>query len=409
VCDDSVAAVQRGRPMVLRRGRGYAPRPLALPVASPRPILAAGPEMKTAVCLVRGREAFVSQHIGDLRNALAAGYFETTIEKLERLLEIAPAAVAHDLHPGYLSTRYARRRAATGGVRLIGVQHHHAHAASVMAECGLDGEVLALVMDGTGYGPDGTVWGGEVLRASAAAFERLGHLAYVPLPGGDAAVEHPVRTAWALLVGAYGAEAAEDHRVGLLASDLARDRHLWTEMITRRVNSPRACGLGRLFDGASVLAGVCAESTYEGQAAMELEAAAAVAGEAEPYEFALRDMLADDPDGAAGWVIETAPAVRGLVADMHAGRGAAHAAARFHATVAAMLRAAARRARDETRLGRIVLSGGCFANARLVGLLAPALESDGFDVYVHAEVPPGDGGVALGQAYVAAARLAAEA
>ncbi|MGB2780727.1 MAG: carbamoyltransferase HypF, partial [Phycisphaerae bacterium] len=204
VCDDSVVMVQRGRPLMLRRGRGYAPRPLRLPIEAPEPILAVGPELKNAVCLVRGAEAFVSQHIGDLKNAFAARYFEATIEKLERLLEVSPAAVAHDLHPAYLSTRYARRRGDSDGLRLIGVQHHHAHVASVMAENGLEGEVIGLAMDGTGYGTDGTVWGGEVLRAGADDFQRLGHLACVALPGGDAAVEHPVRTAWAFLLSAYG-------------------------------------------------------------------------------------------------------------------------------------------------------------------------------------------------------------
>jgi len=409
VCDDSVTAVQRGRPLVLRRARGYAPRPLPLPVAATEPILAVGPELKNAVCLLRGREAFVSQHIGDLKNALAAAYFEATIDKLERLLEITPAAIACDLHPTYFSTRYARRRASADGVPLIGVQHHHAHAASVMGECGLDGEVLALSMDGTGYGTDGSVWGGEVLRASATEFTRLGHLAYVPLPGGDAAIEHPVRTAWALLLGAYGADDAERHRVGYLASDLANDRTLWTEMIARGVQTPRACGLGRLFDAVSVLAGVCAENSYEGQAAMELEAAAADApDDAPPYAFAILNPPDGDADGAEGWVIDTLPVIRGVVADVEAGADADAVSARFHATVAAMLLAAARRARDATQLGRVALSGGCFANDRLVRTLTPALERDGFGVYGHRDVPPGDGGVALGQAYVAAARLRAE-
>jgi len=410
VCDDSVTVVQRGRPLMLRRGRGYAPRPLRLPVAAPEPILAVGPELKNCVCLVRGREAFVSQHIGDLKNALAAGYFEATIEKLERLLEVTPAAIVHDLHPAYLSTRYARRRASAAGVPLIGVQHHHAHVAGVMAECGLDGEVLGLSMDGTGYGTDGTVWGGEILRASATEFTRLGHLAYVPLPGGDAAIEHPVRTAWALLLAAYGAEDAQRHRVGHLAQTGGQDRALWTDMMARGVHAPRACGLGRLFDAVSVLSGVCAENTYEGRAAMELEAAAADAPDDAPaYAFAILDPPDDDPDGAEGWVIDSSALIRGVVADVEAGAGADAVSARFHATVAQMLLAAARRARDETGLVRLALSGGCFANDRLVRALVPALESDGFRVYGHRDVPPGDGGVALGQAYVAAARLQAEA
>jgi hydrogenase maturation protein HypF len=406
VCDDSVAMTQRGRPLILRRGRGYAPRPVSLPVESPEPVLATGPELKNAVCLVRGSEAFVSQHVGDLKNALAAGYFEATIEKLERLLEISPRVIAHDLHPGYLSTRYARRLERAGGVRLIGVQHHHAHVASVMAENGLAGELLGLAMDGSGYGPDRTVWGGEVLRASAAEFTRLGHLAYVPLPGGDAAVEHPVRTAWAFLVRAFGPDAADDHRAGLLAAAPLKDRYLWTDMIRRRFHSPRACGLGRLFDAVSVLAGVCAETTYEGQAAVELEAAAGPApDDAQAYPFAILDDSRDDPDGAVGWTIDTMPVVRAVVADVEAGRGAARIAARFHAAVAAMLLAAARRARAETGLSRVALTGGCFANERLMRTLVPALESDGFEVYVHGEVSPGDGGVALGQAYAAAAIL----
>ena len=405
VCDDSVTMVQRGRPLMLRRGRGYAPRPLRLPVAAPQPVLAVGPELKNALCLARGSEAFVSQHIGDLKNALAAGYFEATAEKLERLLETRPAVLAHDLHPAYLSTRYARRRARAEGLRLVGVQHHHAHVASVMAEHGLEGEVIGLAMDGTGYGPDGTVWGGEVLRASAADFVRLGHLRPMPLPGGDAAVEHPVRTAWAMLVEAFGAGEAERHRVGLLAGDAAPDRAVWTQMLARGTSVPRASGLGRLFDAVSVLAGVCAENTYEGQAAVELEAAAWDArDDAAPYPFSITGAVGD----GGGWVIDTRPLVREVVADAEAGASHAEISARFHATVAAMLLESARRARDETGLARLTLSGGCFANARLVERLVPALESAGFEVYAHRDVPPGDGGVALGQAYVAAARLRAE-
>jgi len=439
VCDDSVMMVQRGRPLMLRRGRGFAPRPLTLPLESPEPILAVGPELKNAVCLVRGRQAFVSQHIGDLKNALAAGYFETTINKIERLLEVRPQVIAHDLHPGYLSTRYARRRAADAGtdVRLIGVQHHHAHVAAVMAENGLAGEVIGLAMDGTGYGPDGTIWGGEVLRASAARFERLGHLAYVALPGGDAAIEHPVRIAWAFLVQAYGFEEALRRRVGRVSQAAEKDLHLWAAMIEKGVNSPPACGLGRLFDAASVLAGVCSDNSYEGQPAVELEGAAE--GQPDnipPYEFDIIEggmptsktrlgepllrghasgkthahgkSAAGMPPAAAaphGWVIDTRPVVRGLVADAEAGRTRAEISARFHATVAAMLLAGARRAREETGLGRVALGGGCFANHRLVRTLAAALEAEGFQVYVHREVSPGDGGVALGQAYVVAARL----
>jgi hydrogenase maturation protein HypF len=429
VCDDSVMTIQRGRPLMLRRGRGFAPRPITMPVESPEPILAVGPELKNAVCLLRGRQAFVSQHIGDLKNALAAGYFEATIDKIERLLEVRPQTIAHDLHPGYLSTRYARRRAADADpagtdVRLIGVQHHHAHVAAVMAENALAGEVIGLAMDGTGYGPDGTIWGGEVLRASAARFERLGHLAYVALPGGDAAIEHPVRIAWAMLVQAYGLDEALRKRAGRVAQAAEKDLRLWAEMIEKGVNSPLACGLGRLFDAASVLADVCSDNSYEGQPAVELEGAAEDQPDnIAPYEFGIIDDVNSACLAASrrrarsvgageaavapqGWVIDTLPVIRGIVADVEARRARAETSARFHATVAAMLLAAAQRAREESGLGRVALGGGCFANNRLVRTLVPALEAGGFEVYVHREVSPGDGGVALGQAYVAAARLA---
>jgi len=274
-----------------------------------------------------------------------------------------------------------------------------------MAECDLQGEVIGLAMDGTGYGPDRTVWGGEVLRASAADFVRLGRLRPMPLPGGDAAVEHPVRTAWAMLVEAFGPDEAERHRVGLLAGDAAPDRAAWTQMLARGTGVPRASGLGRLFDAVSVLAGVCAENTYEGQAAVELEAVAHQArDDAAPYTFSIGGPAGD----GGGWVIDTRPLVREVVADAQAGASAAGISARFHASVAAMLLESARRARQETGLERVALSGGCFANALLVERLAPGLESEGFQVYAHRDVPPGDGGVALGQAYVAAARLRGE-
>ena len=225
------------------------------------------------------------------------------------------------------------------------------------------------------------------------------------LPGGDAAVEHAVRTAWSLLVSAFGADEAERHLTGRLAGTRPADRRLWADLVAKGVSAPRACGLGRLFDGASALAGVCERNTYEGQAAIELEAAAGEApDEAEPYGFALLEAPAE----GGGWVLDTRELVRELVGDVERGRGVEEVSARFHATCAAMLTAAARRARGETGLERVALSGGCFANARLTRLVAAGLEADGFAVYGHRDVPPGDGCIALGQAYVAAARLSAE-
>ncbi len=426
VCDDSVATVQLGGPLMIRRARGYAPRPL--PLTNPAPgetILAVGPELKNCVCLTRGREAFVSQHIGDLKNPLAVGYFEETVAKLERLLEVTPTVVAHDLHPAYYSTRYARGRA---GVRLLAVQHHHAHIASVMAEHQLIEPVIGLAMDGTGYGTDGRSWGSEFLFVRPdGTFDRLGHLDYVPLPGGDAAIEKTVRVAYAHLLAALG-ERAEEVAARLLPGTSAADRTVWRRMIEREVNSPLACGLGRLFDAASALLGVATESSYEGQAAIELETAAVVSplslgrgwpeGPGEglrpeisqhavgPESQSFRYEIALASDGAT-FNISPAPLIRDLVAAREAGRPGNEIASAFHNTVTAMLLDGAEVCRRMTGVRRVALAGGCFLNRYVVERLVPRLEAAGFVVYRHARVSPGDGGIALGQAEVARQRMAA--
>ena len=399
LCDDSVATVQLGQPLIVRRARGYAPRPIRLGDPAPSEvILATGPELKNCVCLTRGGDAYVSQHIGDLKNPLAVGYFEETIDKLQTLLEVRPTVVAHDMHPAYQSTRYAQ---GLEGVRLTVVQHHHAHVASVMAEHRLAGSVLGLSADGTGLGADGHTWGCEFLAAHPdGTFDRLGHLDYLPLPGGDAAVQHVERIAWAALVLALGDEAdaaAERHLPGITG----QERAVWRQMIDRNLNAPLACGLGRLFDAASALCGVTPRSTYEGQAAIELEAAAAPDADG---RFAY-DMV-ESADGP-GFVVDWGPMIRDLVRALDAGRSPGEVAARFHNTVVAFLLDGLQRCRKMTGLDRVALTGGCMLNARLVAHLAPALASRGFTVYRHARVSPGDGGVALGQVEVARQRLVA--
>jgi hydrogenase maturation protein HypF len=441
VCDDSVAMVQLGSPVIIRRARGYAPRPL--PLGAPAPgetILAVGPELKNCVCLTRGGEAFVSQHIGDLKNPLAVGYFEETIRKLERLLEVTPTVVAHDLHPAYQSTRYARRRP---GVRLLAVQHHHAHVASAMAEHQLNEPVIGLAMDGTGYGTDGRSWGSEFLLVRPdGTFDRLGHLDYVALPGGDAAIEKTVRVAYAHLLAAFG-DQADEVAARLLPGTSAADRAVWRRMIEREVNSPLACGLGRLFDAASALLGVATESSYEGQAAIELETAAATAttetttaspssagglksndngntkrkttltAAAAKSASALHDdndkfryEIAMAQDGAT-FTISPAPLIRDLVAAREAGRPVGKIAVAFHNTVTAILLDGAGVCRTITGVRRVALAGGCFLNRYVVERLVPKLEAAGFVVYRHREVSPGDGGIALGQTEVGRQRLAA--
>ncbi|NIA20461.1 MAG: carbamoyltransferase HypF [Anaerolineaceae bacterium] len=399
VCDDSLTTAQCGRPLVIRRARGYAPRPIPLPRPEPpQTILAVGPELKNCVCLTRGGRAYLSQHIGDLKNPLATAYFEETIDKLSRLLEVRPAVVAHDLHPAYHSTRYARR---LEGVRLTAVQHHHAHIAAVSAEHGLTEPLVGLAMDGTGYGTDGTVWGSEFLHVRPdGTFTRLGHLRYTALPGGDAAIEKVVRVAWSLLLEAFGEEA--DSVAGrLLPTTTARERTVWRRMIEQGLNSPPACGLGRLFDAVSALAGLATESTYEGQAAIELEAAAED-GVTERFSY----QVADSPEGP-GFEISALPLVRDLVAALEAGQSAGNVSARFHNTVAAFLLDGAQRLRRITGETRIALSGGCFLNRRLTERLVAALQSEGFRVYRQREVSPGDGGLALGQVEVARQRMIA--
>ena len=394
-CDDSVARVVAGRPVVLRRARGFVPRPVRLAYRFRRAVLGVGAQLKNACCLVRGDEAVLGPHVGDLDGLETFGAFEGAVARLEAFLALRPEAIACDLHPLYLSTRYARERAAALGVPLVLVQHHHAHAAAAMAEHGLEGPVLALAWDGTGLGPDGAAWGGELLLVERGRFERLATFRPLPLAGGDRAIREPWRIALAALDDALGAEAPLERFLAFRAVP-AREIEVVRRMLASGLNSPPAHGAGRAFDAAGALVLGRGRSRFEGQVAAALESAAE--GPPPPaYPFDL------DGSGAVEQ-LDLRPAWRALAEDVLAGRAAGAIAARFHSTLARAGAELVRRAARRVGVLPVVLTGGCLQNARLAeGLLGEL--SDAFPVYLHGQVPPGDGGLALGQAIVAEATL----
>jgi hydrogenase maturation protein HypF len=391
-CDDSVARVLAGRGTLLRRARGYVPRAIRLRQPVERPVLACGALLKNTFCLAAGHDAWLGPHIGDLDNLATARFFEASVERLARFLDIRPEVVAHDLHPEYPSTAFARRQA---GVELVGVQHHHAHVVAAMAEHHLEGAVLGLAWDGTGYGLDGASWGGELLLADERGFERLATFRPVRLAGGDQAIRQVWRTALALLIDAFGDEAPLD--LPAFARVPAADLRVVRQLIERGVQAPLAHGVGRYFDAVGSLALGRRVSSYEGQVALELNLAGLAAGH-EPYPFDIDRRLTP-------WQVDLRPAVRALVGDLRARRRRSVVAARFHETlIAAGARLVELAGAAHGRLP-VVLTGGVFQNARLAEGLRDALLGQHRAVYLHRAVPPGDGGVALGQA-VAAGRLA---
>jgi hydrogenase maturation protein HypF len=389
--DDSIARRADGQTRLLRRSRGFVPLPIFLKEELPM-VLACGAELKNTVCLTRGNQAFVSQHIGDLENLATEEFFVQTGAHLERILDIAPQALVCDLHPDYLSTRWALGQTA---LPVIQVQHHHAHVAACMAEHQLDGRVLGLAFDGTGYGSDGTVWGGEVLAADALGFQRLAHLACVPMPGSAAAIREPWRMGLAWLHQVYGEEM---WALGLpFIRQTPRDKgEILLQMARGRVNAPLTSSLGRLFDAAAAIIGLRRSVAFEGQAAMELEMIAD--GRAQGgYAFSWSDQAVKQVDGGA--------VVRALVEDILSGTPAFVVSRRFHDTLIDGWAALCAALREETGLERVVLSGGCFQNALLLEGLSAALRDRGFEVYSHQSVPTNDGGISLGQAVVAGKQI----
>jgi hydrogenase maturation protein HypF len=382
--DDSVVRTFEGAERVLRRSRGFVPQAIDLGMEVAE-IVACGGELKNTFCLSKGRYAVLSQHIGDMENYETLVFFEETLANLKKLFRVEPRAVAHDLHPAYLSTQYALR---VPDLEKIGVQHHHAHVASCMAENGLRGKVIGVALDGTGYGTDGKIWGGEFLVADYGGFERRAHLRYVPLAGGDAAVRQPWRPALAYLADTFGG-AAEFPELAIWREVPESQRKLVRSMIAHGVNSIETSSCGRLFDAVASLIGLRQQINFEGQAAIELETIAAD-GVVDAYPFGL--------DGDS---VDFRPAIEGIVREVREGTPAGAIAARFHNTVAEAIVEVCRRLRAEEKLNRVCLSGGTFQNMKLLARTLAGLRRLEFEVFIHAQVPPNDGGIALGQAVVA--------
>lgn len=377
----------------LRRSRGYAPFPVRLPFDAP-PLLAAGAELKNTFCITRDRYAFLSHHIGDLENYETLRSFEDGIAHFERLFRVSPELLAYDLHPNYLATRYILERAEREGLPAIGVQHHHAHLAACMAEHGLSGDlpVIGVSFDGTGYGEDGAIWGGEFLIADYAGYQRAFHLDYVPMPGGDKAVREPWRLALAWL---HKAGLEWDEK--LPALDITGQvRRAVLKQLALGVNAPPTSSMGRLFDAVSALVGVRQNVNYEAQAAIEFEAMAAP-DKRGAYPFEIRG-----ESSQGGGVVDPTPVIRAVVDDLRAGVSVPVIASRFHSGVAGMVHDVCRAMRDRYGLSDVALSGGVWQNTTLLQRTVPLLRSDGFIVYIHRLVPSNDGGLALGQAAIAA-------
>jgi hydrogenase maturation protein HypF len=393
--DDSVCIVEAGAPRILRRARGYAPYPIALPFES-RPILACGAEEKNTFCLTRDRYAFVSQHIGDMENEETLEHFETTIDLYKRLFRIEPEVIAYDLHPEYFSTKYALDlKANSHDLRFVPVQHHHAHIASCMVENGVQQPVIGVAFDGTGYGGDGTIWGGEFLVADLKGFRRAGHLEHVPMPGGAAAIKKPYRMALGYLHALLGPDFPL-HGLTLLGQLDPGELVVVTRQMERRVNSPLTSSAGRLFDAVSAMVGVCGVVDYEAQAAIELEMLAEDNGlkTLTAYPFSIDDQ-------AGCYVIRLGEMVSAVIDEVKKGTPPSLISTRFHLTMARMIVEMCRAVSRDSGIKVVALSGGVFQNRLLLSLAVDGLRAEGFEVITHRLVPCNDGGISLGQAAIA--------
>lgn len=379
--DDSIVRSVAGRELVLRRARGYAPLPITLRAAhsEPRTVVAVGAHLKSTIALSVGSNVFLSQHIGDLETAEAFGAFQRVIADFERLYEARPSVIVHDLHPEYLSTQYAQHR----DLPKVGVQHHYAHVLACMAENELDSPVLGVSWDGTGYGLDGTIWGGEfLLLTTRENFRRVAHLRQFRLPGGEQAIKEPRRTALGLLYEIYGDALLGMRELAPVQAFSEKELEILWAMLQKKINVPVTSSVGRLFDAVASIAGLRQSTRFEGQAAMELEFAGHLIQTDESYPFALADKTLD-------W----GPTIFSIISDVRAGVPAGKIAAKFHNTLVEMIVAVARRVGEE----RVVLTGGCFQNKYLAERAVQRLREEGFRPYWHQRVPPNDGGIALGQ------------
>ncbi|HJT78759.1 MAG TPA: hypothetical protein VJ739_16260 [Gemmataceae bacterium] len=373
-CDDSVTRAVEGQELPIRRSRGYAPQPVALPVECPEPVLAVSGQLEATFALCRGRHAFLSHHLGDLDHYEAYQAFTRDVQLYQDLFAVRPRLLVHDLHPDYATTRYAQQRAAAEGSTLLSVQHHHAHVAACMAEHGLDEPVIGVAFDGTGYGTDGAVWGGEFLVGDYRAFRRAAHLRYVGMPGGDQAIREPWRMAVAHLADAGAASAVLEAR--LLPCQYRTIRR----MLARGFNTPRTSSAGRLFDAVAALIGLRDRVRYEGQAAVELEWLATGTRPDGTYPFEL-SLPGSGAPGEAPLVVDTRPLIGAVAQEVAKGADPARVARRFHTTLVEIIAVVCGRVREAAGLAGVVLSGGVFLNALLTGEVSARLSGEGFRIY----------------------------
>jgi hydrogenase maturation protein HypF len=388
--DDSVVRVTGDSAVPIRKARGSAPTSLQLPFSAAQDILAVGGRKKSTFCMVKGSQAVIGPHIGNLENLETLEYYQASLKHFAGLLELEPAIIAHDMSPDYPSTHLAHEYPAPSALRVV-VQHHHAHVVGAMAEHGIRDPVIGVAYDGSGYGTDGAIWGGEILVAAWKSFQRVAHLRYAPLLGREAAIQKPYRMAtgyiWSLCA------ACEVDFEEFLGRIPIAERILLRRQFETELNTPATSSCGRLFDAAAALLGLRAEALYEGQPAEELEAVAdPTVDVVYPYDI-LRD--------GEGWIIDPAATLRALWCELRAGRPIPTIAAAFHNTVADFTRNVCVAVREKYGLKKVVLSGGCFQNALLTRRILDGLSDDGFEVLTHRLVPPNDGGLSLGQAVVA--------
>jgi hydrogenase maturation protein HypF len=386
--DDSIVRWTAGACRPLRRSRGYVPKPVFLK-KKVQEVLACGAELKNTVCLTKEKQAFLSQHVGDLENLETYNFFEKTIEHMKKILDTDPKIIAYDMHPDYLSTRYAKNHE---HLVQIPVQHHHAHIVSCMAENGLEGPVIGLAFDGTGYGTDNAIWGGEILFAQEEVFKRAAHLSYVPMPGGAAAIKEPWRMAVSYLYQTYGRNFW-DLDLPVIKKQDPKKVAIICEMISKDVNCPKTSSLGRLFDGIASVLEIRDQVHYEGQAAMELE----MLTSKDTGEYYRAQWIEEHP-----LLISVEPFIRGVVEDMRQGLNRSRIGGKFHLSLIRLFTDICLVLREESRLDRVVLSGGVFQNTILLCGLLQSLKEKGFQVFAHELVPSNDGGISLGQALVAA-------
>jgi hydrogenase maturation protein HypF len=374
--------------IIIRKARGYVPTPIFVQEEM-IPLLAVGGEMKNTICLTRGEKAFVSQHIGEMGCRETYEFFLKTTEHMKQILEIEPQAIVCDLHPGYAGTHYAHSQKR---LPVVEIQHHHAHIVSCLVENGINEKVIGVAFDGTGYGSDGKIWGGEFMLVDYASFTRVAHLAYLPLPGGEQAIRNPWRMTLSYLATFLGSEC-EGLDLEVLTKRTIKERKIVLKQIRAQFNAPLTSSMGRLFDAVSALLGICEKSTYEGQAAMELEWAMKEDTDAY-YAF----LYQQEEERCS---INPSPLLRGILSDLKEDKPLGYISTKFHNSIVTMIVKVCCSLRDKWKLNRVALSGGCFQNTYLLSKSITGLTHAGFDVLFHQKVPPNDGGLALGQALIA--------